>query len=487
MSRFQNNTNNSNYPFHNVQNAQPSIDFRNKNNVMVNNLNDNLLKESITEYRLNVDSFDRDIKMYPDPFNFSISFAPVVAGSKVRKEKELNKDPISLYSKNTNYIIDESTLLINTNQSSILKDFQNIKFIRIDSLIMPRFNKFIINTVWNWTILERYKIDTDEEKSLFNDRYVQLHVRELDDNNNYATNTITDKSFVIVPDKKWGNHYYKGSPYYAIKMYHDSTLGNLSRLTFDLYDSYGEQIKINKQEIQYELNQLNKIVLIQQSSVILDSILSKYNIPATLDDYPSLISDIFNCITLLNSNSKLFTDALDTVISGLSNSDSKIIKEFINSMNYMYYLQTVFTEMIKLIVLINKKITTTPLILIDNIGFSISLLSGDNIDTVLSSFVDDNSYSFINAVYNSTNYSIDEFINEFIWNNTDYQNSNFYNNIQTFYTAYSTSISNIPALFNIFKALKTELINMPLNKNIQFHVMFVLGIWENELSTKISY
>ena len=46
---------------------------------MINdNLNDNLNKETIQEFRLNIDSMDRDIELYPDPFEFTTVFGPVV-------------------------------------------------------------------------------------------------------------------------------------------------------------------------------------------------------------------------------------------------------------------------------------------------------------------------------------------------------------------------------------------------------------------------
>jgi histidinol-phosphate aminotransferase len=41
---------------------------KNLHETLVDNLNENLNKEAITEIRLNIDSMDRDINIYPDPF-----------------------------------------------------------------------------------------------------------------------------------------------------------------------------------------------------------------------------------------------------------------------------------------------------------------------------------------------------------------------------------------------------------------------------------
>jgi len=41
--------------------------------------------------------------------------------------------------------------------------------------------------------------------------------------------------------------------------------------------------------------------------------------------------------------------------------------------------------------------------------------------------------------------------------------------------------------FKILDILKTEIINIPANRNFQNFLTFLLGIWEDELNTKIDY
>ena len=78
--------------------------------------------------------------------------------------------------------------------------------------------------------------------------------------------------------------------------------------------------------------------------------------------------------------------------------------------------------------------------------------------------------------------SIDEYINNVFW--YDFDKSNI-----------EKIISNVKSIdhnyrnfgFKILDILKTEIINIPTNKNFQNFLTFVLGIWEDELNTKIDY
>ena len=78
--------------------------------------------------------------------------------------------------------------------------------------------------------------------------------------------------------------------------------------------------------------------------------------------------------------------------------------------------------------------------------------------------------------------SVDEYINNVIW--FDFKQE---------YT--DKIISNLKALdlnyrnfgFRILDMLKTEIVNIPVNKNFQNFLTFLVGVWENELNTKIDY
>ncbi len=54
------------------------LNTKNKHNTLYDNLNEELMKETITEVRLNIDSYDRDIEIYPNPFEYEVILGPIV-------------------------------------------------------------------------------------------------------------------------------------------------------------------------------------------------------------------------------------------------------------------------------------------------------------------------------------------------------------------------------------------------------------------------
>jgi hypothetical protein len=147
-----------------------------QNNTLYNNLNDKLLKETITEYRLNIDSVDRDINQYHDPFNYVVSFGPVVnsgVDSTIKRAqlksdmKKINKNPKANNNINTiNDECDDCQEIIVSYENKLKKifnpyitrGFDNIKFIRLDNVVLPRFNCLNINRDIIFLLLDIIKI-----------------------------------------------------------------------------------------------------------------------------------------------------------------------------------------------------------------------------------------------------------------------------------------------------------------------------------------
>ena len=78
--------------------------------------------------------------------------------------------------------------------------------------------------------------------------------------------------------------------------------------------------------------------------------------------------------------------------------------------------------------------------------------------------------------------NIDEYINNVIWFDYDQtQIDNIVSNLKAFDYNYKSFG------FKIIDLLKREIINIPVNKNFQNFLTFLLGIWEDELNTKIDY
>lgn len=224
-----------------------NINYTNQNNMLHNNVGPTVLDEHVVEYRINIDSIDRDIKAYPDPFNFTVKFNP--AGSCIVRTEELI-DPNDK-SKGTKIV---QELVEGAPQPHINREFRNVKYIKLDSISLPQH-----------TLIEKDE-DKDEyvfdkESSLLDDRFVVLRIKELEDDtgiriydtgdtglrideNGFSRNHVTPFS-LLFPDKILGRNYYCATPYHGNKIYKNSLLGNLKQMTFQFYDSCDKPLKYN--------------------------------------------------------------------------------------------------------------------------------------------------------------------------------------------------------------------------------------------------
>lgn len=224
-----------------------TMDYMNHNQLLHNNVGESVFAESIVEYKINIDSLDRDINAYRDPFAFTVIFDPPSTTSmripvKDYNNKSCNKGPRL-----------EKTVVHGPPKPHILKEFKNVKFIRLDSIVLPIFTKTKVD--------ENGEIVFDPNSRLLDDRYIILRIKELDDDKSTLVYDTGDdnarccsggivqtypKPFgIIYPDKIIGRFYFRGCFDYAMKTYKSSTLGNIGRLTIELFDSCGEPIRFN--------------------------------------------------------------------------------------------------------------------------------------------------------------------------------------------------------------------------------------------------
>ena len=233
--------------FSNFQNAykqnQPmieKIEYQNQNNLIHNNVNSRVLDETVVEYRIDIDSIDRDIGVYPSPFCFTVKFAPL-ASSIVRQAGYIESD--NGWKKSKEF---KEVKIQGTPNPSILREFKNVKFIRLEYTILPMHGK--LHEV-KGEFGKHYVFN--DECCLANDRFLQLVIKELDNNRTFTTaeNVVHDGSIrhyesavpfgLLICDKRLPPNYYTAYPIYGNKIYDSSTLFNLTQLTLDLRDSYG--------------------------------------------------------------------------------------------------------------------------------------------------------------------------------------------------------------------------------------------------------
>lgn len=208
--------------------------FDNQNNVIHNNLHSKLNSEFIVEYVLDIDSKDRDTSVYVDPFKYNLTFAPVTVGVD-QHEEWINPKNHSLGKRNV------KTIYNGPPAPYIGKSFKNIKYIRIDSVQLPKYSGIKYDTMADEWLL-------DTSKDLTQDRFVVMRFKNLDSKYNLSTNTNVETFGVkLIPDTipLDGNFYYAvpATANNIIKTYNMSLLGNLDRLYVEFYDSNGTQLK----------------------------------------------------------------------------------------------------------------------------------------------------------------------------------------------------------------------------------------------------
>lgn len=477
------------------------LNTKNKNDTLYTNLNENLMKEAIMEVRLNIDSIDRDVRQYPDPFDYVVTFGPIVnsglsstiartnlkedlkkVGKRNYNKNEFTNDldivsPNNSDYQNKNIIIDYNDKLKRIYNPFITRNFQNVKFVRLDNVVLPRFDCLKINYEWdfwkdenfindkyikdeyerikNQIILNyRYIPNDNLSCSLFTDRFIQIYIKEIESNYNLGTNTVSTKSFTVFPDKQVGILYWRGNPYYALKTYKDSLLGNINRLSIKFYNSWGLPITLDTSKILYENNQILNTDIINCDLININDLKSNIKNRNWLIEK---INEILKCFITINFNIKKKIPFYNTEninpLDENSSSESDIqSKECypkyynIKTNNYDYVIDNIYHEL-------NEFVTI------------------DGFISVQKKNKSTNKKEFIN---------INEFINNVIWFN--------FNNNEHFIYNLECIINNYKIFgFKVLNKLKIEAINIPLNSYFQNNLTFVLGQYTNELNTKIDF
>ena len=221
------------------------LDYNNRAELLHNNIGPNVLDEHVIEYRIYIDSLDRDIKTYPDPFSFTVKFnapGPSVINTEVPDNKKNQ-------SNQTKFV---ETRFEGTPCPHINKEFRNVKYIKLENIILPQFRKIVLKPDGEGGF------DLDQESNLTNDRYISLVIKELVMERYYSTSdnvsrisedgkcyTPPTPFALILPDKYLGS-FFTGIPYYGSKVFKSSSLGNIKQLTIQFYDSCGLPIKIDE-------------------------------------------------------------------------------------------------------------------------------------------------------------------------------------------------------------------------------------------------
>ncbi len=534
------------------------LDTKNKHNTLYDNLNENLMKETIQEVRLNIDSYDRDISIYPNPFDYVVQLGPIVNSGnnptvvsrpnlkqEMKDNEKLNKKKFSKHynpgnpnnplnskienlNNNTNsndiqitadaflfsspeLIVDYTNNLKKSFNPYLNRNFDNVKFLRLDAGVLPKYNTVKINYDWelcrknnhqrkfikddyerikDYTLLNsRYIPDDTSDYNLQADRFVQIYIKEIRNNYNLGTNPVTDKSFILVFDKSLGILYWRGVPYSAVQTYKDSLLGEINKLSIQFYDSWGEPLTLDTSAITYEQTQILDTEIINPNLLVIENFVGNekavlwliermtsyikcfvtinFDIKCIIPFYSALNGDstvTASSTTECGPNSSTSsTGTTGTTRTTGSNSSSSSSSELFNEECF----------------LCSCKVPNSKIVLNENI-FEIK-----NIYEELNEFVTDEGFVPVKKKTKNgkiVNINIDQYIANVIWFDSNPKNKDYIK-----FNLESLSKNYINYGFKALDTLKNELINLPANKFFQNYLTFVMGIYTNELSTKVDF
>lgn len=276
----------------------------NDGNLAHNNVNQNLLSEMITEYTINIDSTDRDIKFYPSPYNFVISLGG--AGT------------------STGRINGEKTTFVGVPDPRIDMNFKNIKYVKLKYILMPKVmlyftetfrttpdilnnrvkyydanhialdtttmgfltgnppDKAVVTTYLGFTINPGdYGLYTKTKQHILaNYRYLLLRIKELDNDKTLtSTNSNRDNCFILYRDSNY--HDAKNDLWVAtqpIKIFYDDNLKNLSKLTIEILTPNGTPFELKYYGLNVEPDPNETILIDNYKSIPSSHLIDKTNV-----------------------------------------------------------------------------------------------------------------------------------------------------------------------------------------------------------------
>ncbi len=223
----------------------------------------------IREYVCHINSIDRDVKRYPNPFNFLVQFAPTPENrdasisrtfSNIRYLKiETAVLPRKYYL--TKKQITNNNLIVDLLNGPLPLDNQiiNNDLVIIYAYDDNRNNKRIINyTEYDDDIKKSYEcvlnnftnqvntyLYTYSDISLEDEKYTIIYLNDINDVSQFSTDQALSKAFnVFYPMAVFGYSLYVDSTY-SDKIYKYSNLGNMNRMQINMTNSIGKELTTN--------------------------------------------------------------------------------------------------------------------------------------------------------------------------------------------------------------------------------------------------
>ena len=238
----------------------------------------------IKEYICHVNSIDRDINKYPNPFHFLVKCAPLAGDTNASisrtftnirylkietavlprryyvVKKTITTDPVldNIFKNYNVYNLPSNNTIVNE-WIIIHCLYENNKLIINYTLYEPDISK-PINTTYEYNM---YNNNTEtfqytlSNVSLENNKYTIVYLNDINDVSQFSTDITLSKAFnVLYPDLSYGDTLYVDCRY-ADKIYKYSDLGNINKLELTLANPLGKELSINLNSLDYNTPNLN--------------------------------------------------------------------------------------------------------------------------------------------------------------------------------------------------------------------------------------
>jgi hypothetical protein len=228
-----------------------STNFTNNMSLLHNNIPQNILRSRIKEFTMIIDSADRDVVLYPNPFDFVVSIGPQVQNKIIEYIKDIN-DQIIIDPTTNAPFVNEKVLPI---PGPVIKDpIYWLKYVRLDYAILPQSYTMDINSLKNnnYDIVSN-DIDITKINLLDGDRCIQVHIPEINGSSisnksvpgplRYSTNDNLSESFAVLFDHTLINKNFFSSCNRGAGVDYNEPVKLLNKLTIKFKDSRGNQLK----------------------------------------------------------------------------------------------------------------------------------------------------------------------------------------------------------------------------------------------------
>lgn len=224
---------NMNNAFNVPQQMIEQQDIVNRGGVLHNNLGDKLVSEHVIDYKIHINSYDRNTTKYPSPFHFMIPFGGQISNS------------------------------TNSKEAVIERKFKNVKYLTLDSIILPTaltvdssqiditnelYDIYPINSPLNPTAEPASTL-----KILNNHKYLLLTItndmqgnQTIANNKTLGTSSLYDKeTIILVADYLIGMDSRVWKPFHNSRIiFPNSQLANINNLSFKITDGNGTELTI---------------------------------------------------------------------------------------------------------------------------------------------------------------------------------------------------------------------------------------------------